>query len=368
MASSAASAEPFRYPEGKHGKGELRYINGLPVLTVSGTYAEMGEQTGVLALKPADALVKHFKEFLDKKGLDKLAPVIYAASEQMFQRFPKDYRDEVEAIAKSSGADRNLIVLGNTVFDLQQILGCSGVLVSAERSKTGGSLYGRNFDFPFEDMIAEYSLVVVYRPTGKKAFMMVTFPGLLAASVAMNEDGLAMGANTVRQSGDGSPPFDPEGMPYFVAARQVMEELSTVDQFEKWMRDHSRTAMGLLLACDPKRQSIFEITTKNIGVRSSDDGLVFCTNHFLLDPMALKPTPKCWRYPILEKSREMKKFDVADVAKLISQVNQGNRTIQTMVFEPSELVLHLSLGRGPTSEKPLNRLDLKPLFKSEENR
>jgi isopenicillin-N N-acyltransferase-like protein len=368
LAVTASAAEPFRYPEGKHGKGELRYINGLPVLTVGGTRAEMGEQIGVLALKPADALVNHFQEYLEKKGLKNIAPVIFSASEGMFQRFPKEYREEVEAMAKAAGADRNLIVLGNTVFDLQQILGCSGLLVSAERSKTGGALYGRNFDFPFDDLIAEYSLVIVYRPTGKKAFMMVTFPGLLSASVAMNEDGLALGANTVRHSGDGSPPFDPEGMPYFVAAREVMEGLGSVDEFDKWMRGHSRTAMGLLLACDPKRQSIYEITTKNIGVREPEDGLLYCTNHFLLSPMVTKTEMNCWRYPILEKSRDMKHLDVSDVARLLSEVNQGKGTIQTMVFEPSKLVLHLSIGRGPTSEKPLKRLDLKPLLKGEERR
>jgi hypothetical protein len=45
--------EPFRYPEAKHGAGELRSINRIPVLMVAGTPEEMGEQMGVLALKPA---------------------------------------------------------------------------------------------------------------------------------------------------------------------------------------------------------------------------------------------------------------------------------------------------------------------------
>ena len=34
---SAQAGEPFRYPEAKHGKGELRHVNGLPVLFVQGT-------------------------------------------------------------------------------------------------------------------------------------------------------------------------------------------------------------------------------------------------------------------------------------------------------------------------------------------
>ena len=48
----AAGAEPFRYPEARFGKGELRYVNGLPVLTVAGTPEEMGEQVGKLAALP----------------------------------------------------------------------------------------------------------------------------------------------------------------------------------------------------------------------------------------------------------------------------------------------------------------------------
>ncbi|MBN2577899.1 MAG: hypothetical protein JXB10_02830 [Pirellulales bacterium] len=360
--STATSAgKPFRFPEGRQGGGELRYINGLPVLTVGGTPEAMGEQIGALALKPSAPLVAHFREYLQKKGLDKIMPVINAAAEGLYRRFPEPYRREMEAMIAASGADRDLIVLGNTAFDLSRILGCTGILVGGSRSAAGGPLYGRNFDFPFDDLIAEYSLVIVYRPEGKKAFAMVTFPGLLAGNSGMNEDGLAMGANTVNRTGDGAPSFDPEGMPYSVAAREVMETCGSVLEFDRWMRSHSRTGMGLLLAADTKRQRIFEITTKNIGVRDPEDGLLFCTNHFRAPPMAaVRP---CRRYAILEKNSSKKTYSVADLSRLLNAVNQGRRTMQTMVFEPAKLVLHLSLGRGPTSARPLKTLDLKPLLK-----
>src|SRR5437660_870613 len=48
-----AFAPPFRYPEGRHGKGELKYVRGIPVLVVGGTPDEMGEAVGALAVKPA---------------------------------------------------------------------------------------------------------------------------------------------------------------------------------------------------------------------------------------------------------------------------------------------------------------------------
>src|SRR5207245_4503114 len=68
------SAEPFRYPEAKHGKGELKYINGLPVLILQGTPEEMGEQMGALALKPARDILQVQQEFLRVRGLEKAWP------------------------------------------------------------------------------------------------------------------------------------------------------------------------------------------------------------------------------------------------------------------------------------------------------
>src|SRR5207249_1451399 len=48
------AAAPFRYAEAKYGKGELRYINDLPVLFVEGTPEEIGAQMAVLGLAPAE--------------------------------------------------------------------------------------------------------------------------------------------------------------------------------------------------------------------------------------------------------------------------------------------------------------------------
>src|SRR5438552_8602483 len=55
---AAAAEKPFRYPEGKHGRGELKYVNGVPVLTVAGTPEEIGEQIGVLTIRPVGGFEK----------------------------------------------------------------------------------------------------------------------------------------------------------------------------------------------------------------------------------------------------------------------------------------------------------------------
>jgi len=359
-----AADEPFRFPEARYEKGELRYIHELPVLTVRGSPEEIGRQIGKLALKPSLPLAEQFRGHLKKKVPDKLLSAFFAASNSYYRRFPEERQREIEAMIKTSDADRDLVVLANTIFEFQRALvGCSGLLVSSERSAEGKAFYGRNFDCPnpAQDLLADHSIVIVYHPTGKKSFAMVTFPGLLASSCGINEDGLALGANTVNRTGDGSDPINPAGMPYSVAAREVMETLDSVEAFDVWIRKHPSTGMGLLLACDPKKQRVYEITTKNIGVRNPEAGLVFCTNHFRLPPLAVKAS--CRRYETLQKSREIEKLSIRDVVQLLDNVHQNDRTIQSMVFEPADLTLHLSIGHGPTSSRPFHTLDLKKLLK-----
>ena len=114
-------------------------------------------------------------------------------------------------------------------------------------------------------------------------------------------------------------------MPYTVAAREVMETCGSVEDFDRWLHSHPQTSRGLLLTCDPKKQRVYEITTKNIGVRKPDDGLLFCTNHYRLAPMAT-PNAKCLRYADgWKRSQEIKRPSVDDVAKLLNVVNQGLR-------------------------------------------
>src|SRR5687767_8399166 len=67
-AAFASAAEPFRYPEGKHGQAELRYINGLPVLSVRGTPEEIGEQTVALAGRPAERLLSYPRDVMRAFG------------------------------------------------------------------------------------------------------------------------------------------------------------------------------------------------------------------------------------------------------------------------------------------------------------
>jgi hypothetical protein len=105
---------------------------------------------------------------------------------------------------------------------------------------------------------------------------------------------------------------------------------------------------------------VFEITPKTLVVRTAERGVCACTNHFRAPGMATQTD--CPRYATLAKSQGAGKLGVADVARQMDAVNQGDWTLQTMIFEPASLKLHLAFGKGPATRLPLHTLDLKNLF------
>jgi hypothetical protein len=361
-AAPAGAAQPFRYPEGKHGKGELRYVHGLPVLVVAGSPEEIGEQVGVLALKPAAGGARLLKDYLKQRRLEALWPLLVRLGRQAFARVPAPYRREVEAMARASGLDLDLLVVGNSLDELRRLAGCSGLVVGPERSATGGPLFGRNWDFPPLKGLAQYSLVIVYRPAGKRAFVTVGFPRGLCGGSAMNADGLALGVNEVLEAADRSPRLDWKGVPMLVATRQILEECGTCAEVEKWLRGHRLASYGLLVACDRSGGAAFEVTTRTVRVRRAEDGLCVGTNHFRCPGLAVRT--ECPRYTALAAAKG-KRLAVADVARKMGEANQGAWTLHSMVFETRPLRLHLALGDGifPATGRPLRALDLGPLLK-----
>ncbi len=360
------TAEPFRFPEGKHGKGELKYRNGVPVLVLAGTPEEMGEQMGVLGVKPASQLVRVFEKVLKEHRLDLIVPLLVKFGEAQLAKYPAEYRREFEAMARASGIDRELLLIGNTFNELRHLAGCSGLMVAANRSRTGGTLMGRNWDFPPVEGIHDCSLVIVYRPQGKHAFAVVSYPGAVATGClmsGMNAEGLTIGGNFIGESADGAPQVEWKNLPTAVIARRLLEECGTLAAAEKLLRASKPTERHSLVACDRGGGAVFEITSRTIVVRRDKDGICVGTNHFLSRELSV-PTV-CGRLTALTQAARLEKLGVSDVAKKMHEANQGAWTAHTLVFEPGPLGLHIAFGDGTRSATsfPLKEVKLRNLLK-----
>lgn len=371
LAAPAGAKEPFRFPAGRHGaKAELKYVNDVPVLVVAGAPAEMGAAVGALALKPGKRVLEYPHDLLRGHSADGIWGLIVRGGNGMFRHFPPDYRRELEAMVRVAGVERDAVIVGNTFFDLKKFMACSAVMVDGKRSRTGGPLLGRNLDYPSLDYIHQYSLVTVYRPTGKHAFATVGFPGLVGCLSGMNDAGLTVAILEVFKTRDGEPDFNPNGVPYALCHRKLLEECTTIDQAKKLLEKMKRTTTLNLAVADRSGVAVLEVTPGHVVRRDAVSGVCACTNHFCVP--ALRPEKPIYPCGSLDRFRALErlvfrkdKVGPDDLRQRLDAANLGELTLQTMVFEPATLQLHLSIGKVPASAGPLRTVDLAPLFKTE---
>jgi hypothetical protein len=285
----------------------------------------------------------------------------------MITHCPADYRTEMAAIARSAGADPDAVTVANTFFDLKSTFQCSALMVEGSRSATGGVLFGRNLDYPSMGYIHEHTLVTVYRPTGKHAFASVGFPGIVGVLSGMNDAGLCVAVLEVYDAKQGEPHFNPKGIPYALCNRRLLEECSTIAEAKKLLESLPRTSLLNLAVADRTSTAVLEVTPKQVVLRPSVRGVCTCTNHFCSAEVKPEKAADLFnsdeRLDILDKARSAKgKLGVEDVHKYLHAVNQGELTLQTMIFEPANLQLHLAFGERPSSGGKLRTIDLAPLF------
>ena len=360
-ASVARAADQRVFKEGRSGDAELKYLNDLPVLIVAGTPEEIGRQKAALTAEVVKLLSDYPRQLLEKSGRKDRWPKILEMSKAVAPQLPADHRAELRAFAERSGVDRDLGILANTMVDIYRGgFACSSLIVDPEQSATKGLLFGRNLDFYTLGMLDKYSLVTVHRPKGKHAFVSVGFPGLFGCVTGMNDAGLALAVHEVFVSRDGASIFNPKGVPYTFCFRRMLEECETVEEAEKLLRSTERTTILSLAVCDRQGGAVLEMTPKSVVVRHGSDGICACTNHFRSDELAV--ILWCNRYRKLIQSRKSDQLDIPDVAKKLHEVNLGRLTVQTMIFEPATLKLHLAIGSCPSSALPMKPLELKPLF------
>jgi len=124
-------ADPFRFPEGKHGKGELRYVNDLPVMILEGTPEEIGEQHAVLVSESMKDVADLPKQLVKKHR-------VVATARRLMKNSPERFRRELNTAIVKSGLDEDVILVATGMLELRRIGGCSAYMIDGSRSATGG--------------------------------------------------------------------------------------------------------------------------------------------------------------------------------------------------------------------------------------
>jgi hypothetical protein len=343
----------------RSGRGEIRYLDSIPIATFTGSPEEIGKQHAALLLRHSTELLQFPKRVLADAGMGFFYPFAGEGAKSLMLNAPQRYQQEVATATKAASLEPDTLAVANTLLELRRV-GCSSLIVEPHKSATGGPLFGRNFDFPTFGLLDRFGIVMVIRPEGRHAIATVGFPGMMGALSGMNDAGLCVATLDVEDSADDSSRFDAKGAPMVLTFRQILEECTTVAEAESLLKQTHATTRANLAVCDREHGAVFEITPKQVKRRDAVDALLPCTNHFRSPGLATDQ--KCWRYDCLESTRHDSSLDVAEVQAALHQANQGENTLQTMVFEPRELVLHLSLGEPPSSGHKMHRLELREML------
>ena len=74
-AAMSPPSPPFRFTEGTHGAGSLKYVGDVPVFTLQGTPEQIGEQVAVLGKEAIPLMLETPKRIIQQFGLPGDVPV-----------------------------------------------------------------------------------------------------------------------------------------------------------------------------------------------------------------------------------------------------------------------------------------------------
>lgn len=360
------AAPALTYREGRHGRGELRVVNQVPVLILRGKPEEIGAQEAKLTAEASANLVAAPQEFLRQLNYPGGWEGLVARGRNLWQYVPEEYRRELAMMAQTSGVSQEELFAINVLPDIYRSMACSSLIVLPERSASGKTLFGRNLDFFSPRQLYRYSILKIYDAEGKRhRFASIGFPGFVGCLTGMNDAGLCLAVHEVHFTNDGSPMYAPNAIPYAMTMRQIMENCSTVEEAIAHLKKTPRTTLLNIALCDRKRAVVAEITPKSVVVREAENGLCACTNHFRTPELRVFVISR--RHEKLLEAEQIPKIDVPTLQEKLDEVNLGFLTIQSVVFEPEDLVIHLATGFPPVTKRPYQRLDLGIFLRSEHN-
>jgi len=270
----------------------------------------------------------------------------------------------MKGLADASEVDLAGVIFGNTFTDSFRAIFCSVVVARGEATADGRVLFARNLDFPSLGILHKATVVTVYRHTakGRHGFVSVGWPGAVGVVSGMNDAGLCL-ATLVSLSERGVTP----GMPYAMKYRTILEQCSTPAEAVALLKRTPRTSANNLAVASPDAEPlVIEFTPAKVAVRRPVRGVVMATNHFRSPEMPAGTRPVCRRYATLEEQvAERGKLDAPALQRMLHTVNQGNMTLQSMVFEPAARKLHLAIGPLPATAGRYVTLDCAKLLAAE---
>ncbi|MBX3218086.1 MAG: hypothetical protein KF850_39130 [Labilithrix sp.] len=286
------------------GPATRRRVEGLHVLTLKGSFYEMGRQHGhLLADEMRAGPLPYYRTFIEKLFGGARFGGLGAASFQLLQRtvgarvertLPDFVRETIRGLADGSGIPMKEVLEGATMPDsmlwlasrlmgLRDVgpamhhrvglgLGCTSAIAWGAATRDGRMLHARNFDYHGVAAWPRTQAVVFHEPDEGMRYVSVAAAGVALGGVtAMNEAGLTL---TVHQH-----MFTDRvklgGTPIGVSGDVVMRKAETIDDAARILNEQTPIGCWTYLVTDGKRREVLcheENPYQKAQIRHGGDG------------------------------------------------------------------------------------------------
>jgi hypothetical protein len=347
--------------------GAIQVRDGLVLADFAGTPTEIGAQAGTLLGAQLRPMLRLMMPAVLPRRLDGTLPGLVAG-------IPDELRTELAAVAKAAGVDHGDLMATNVTVDAF----CSALVrgPSADfaqdhgrsRAHTGRPLrVARNMDFFPAEAIGSNTVLTVFRPAGRHAFVSVGWPGYAGVVSGMNAHGL-VGCILLRHA---APPLGRPGTPPPMACRvrQVLETCATV---EEALAEFSRpVASGHYLLLADATTAALAWHDRDLGMQVHHlhqdwlcadnaerhrNGLALGERAVLLGRLALQ----CQMAADAGGTAASAPGDAAWMRRTLTAVYQNGINAQAMLFEPATRTLQVATGTAvrPAATGTWRTLDL----------
>ncbi len=328
----------------------------VPIVEMAGNAEQLGQAHAQQLGEPIRNLfAAYFGKYFESPTQKNLSMM---AASAFGPHVVKEHKAEIKALANAVELDEREMMLGQCFLDLSAITACSTVTLPASASPDGVARFGRNLDFPSFNVADKQTVLMIFRPEGRYAFASVAWPGMVGVLSGMNEHGLALANMEVDRERR-----MPVAMPYILLYRTVLERCKTVDEAIELLKTTPRqTPNNLMLMDAAGARAGVEITPeRGKGRRAPADAARVSTNHHR--GTDLDTGGRCRRYDYLHdaSAKEFGQVSRESVEEMLGKVAQGKMTVQSMVFEPSERVIYLAVGKN-APRNGYHKLELQKYF------
>ncbi|NUP12868.1 MAG: hypothetical protein HOW73_43065 [Polyangiaceae bacterium] len=386
----------------RHGRGSCSFVGPLAVLSLEGSFAEMGEQHGaLLAEQVARGPIPYFRRMVERllgKPLGSFAPHAGTLIQRLIgsrieRALPPFALETARGIARGAGLDEDVFLRGCTMPDsllwltarLQGLrdpgpavahrlalgLGCTSAVAWGDATRDGKLYHARNFDYYGVENWASNAAVIFHAPNEGQRYVSIGAAGVgLGGVTAMNEAGLTL---TVHQH-----MFTDRtalgGVPIGVVGDIVMREAKNLAEAEAILRRHRSIGCWTYVITDGKAKQVLcfeENPERKVAVELDPSSSTFAYANIYLDA-ELGSTETAlygsyWRHNLgrYERAKELVErgrgtHDAQSMAGILADSGKDARcrvrdsiamvmTVGSVVFRPEDGIVWVGVGEAPVS-------------------